>query len=83
MLEVYVCVGSSCHLKGSYHVIKTFKDLIEKNNLSEKVELKASFCLGNCMNGISAKVENEFIQDLTVSNAEDKFMEFVMRGEGK
>ncbi len=78
MLEVYVCVGSSCHLKGSYQVIKTFKDLIEKNKLEEKVELKASFCLGHCMNGISAKVENEFIQNLTISNAEERFMESIM-----
>ncbi|MDK2933417.1 MAG: hypothetical protein PWP27_1227 [Clostridiales bacterium] len=51
MLQVYICVGSSCHLKGSYHIIKTFQNLIKKHDLEEKIELKASFCLGHCTEG--------------------------------
>ncbi|MBZ4645169.1 MAG: hypothetical protein PWR27_524 [Petroclostridium sp.] len=78
MLQVYICVGSSCHLKGSYHIIKTFQDLIKKNRLEGKVELKASFCLGRCTKGVSVKVGDEFIEDITVSNVEQKFKECIM-----
>ncbi|MDK2801496.1 MAG: hypothetical protein PWQ70_3115 [Clostridiales bacterium] len=78
MLQVYICVGSSCHLKGSYHIIKTFQNLIKKHDLEEKIELKASFCLGHCTEGVSVKVEDEFIEGITVSNAEEKFKEFII-----
>lgn len=78
MLEVYICVGSSCHLKGSHYIIKTFQSLIKKYNLQQKVELKASFCLGNCTEGVSVKVGNDFIGGVTVSNAEQKFIEHIM-----
>ena len=79
MLEVYICVGSSCHLKGSYRVIKTFTELIKKNHLEDKVELKASFCLGHCTKGVSVKVGEEFIEDLTLANIEEKFNEYVLK----
>jgi NADH:ubiquinone oxidoreductase subunit E len=42
------------------------------------VELKASFCLGRCTKGVSVKVGDEFIEDITVSNVEQKFKECIM-----
>ena len=62
---INVCVGSSCHLKGSYEVIQKLKTLIETNGLSDKVELKASFCLGDCSNGVSMKINEEPVQNAT------------------
>lgn len=79
MVKVYICVGSSCHLKGSYQIIKAFEDLIKANNLENVVELNASFCLGQCTKGVSAKVEDDFIDGLTISNAAEKFEEYVLR----
>ena len=43
-----VCVGSSCHLKGSYDVIEAMKEVIKKCDVEDLVELRASFCLGCC-----------------------------------
>ncbi len=56
MVEVSVCVGSSCHMKGSYQVIKTFTELIKQNHLENIVTLKASFCMGKCLEGIACTV---------------------------
>lgn len=70
-----VCVGSSCHLKGSYDVVETLKRLISEQNLEDKIELKASFCLGNCSNGVSMKVDDEFIQNANPENIEQIFNE--------
>lgn len=50
-----VCIGSSCHLKGSYDVINGLKELLKKNNLENTVDLQASFCLSNCANGVLPK----------------------------
>lgn len=52
-----VCVGSSCHLKGSYDVIEALKDIIKKCDVEDLVELRASFCLGFCAQGVTVKAE--------------------------
>ena len=48
-----VCVGSSCHLRGSYDVIEEMKRLIAAHGMEGKIDLQASFCMGNCQNGAS------------------------------
>jgi NADH:ubiquinone oxidoreductase subunit E len=74
-MVINVCVGSSCHLKGSYEVVETLKRLIAEQNLEDKIELKASFCLGNCSNGVSMKVDDEFVQNANPENIEQIFNE--------
>lgn len=78
MMQIYVCVGSSCHLKGSYYIIKVLQELIEKNDLEDRVELKASFCLGHCTKGVVIKVDDDFIEDVTLNNVEEKFKAYIL-----
>lgn len=73
-----VCVGSSCHLKGSYEVIQKIQDLIKENDLGSKVAVKASFCLGNCSKGVSMKIDDEPIYNVTPNSIKDIFYEKVM-----
>ena len=77
MIEVTVCVGSSCHLKGSYQVLKTYTELIEKNGLKDAVHLKASFCMGRCLGGIAVTVDGEPVEGVGFSNAEASFYEHI------
>ena len=77
MVEVKVCVGSSCHMKGSYQVIKTFEELIKKNDLKDEVALKASFCMGQCLRGISITVNGEPVQNVGFANAQDVFYQHI------
>ncbi|AZR74125.1 hypothetical protein BBF96_12385 [Anoxybacter fermentans] len=56
MLVITVCVGSSCHLRGSYQVIERLEELIKLYQLENKVELKASFCMENCSSGITIRI---------------------------
>ena len=77
-MEVKVCVGSSCHLKGSYEVIKKLKELIESNKIEDKVELKASFCLGNCSNGVSMEINGELISNANPESIEQIFNEKII-----
>ena len=46
MIKVTICIGSSCHLKGSRQVVEKLQALITENNLDEKVELSGTFCMG-------------------------------------
>ena len=67
-MKIYVCVGSSCHLKGSYDIVSAFKKLISENNLGDKVELSASFWLGHCSKeGVSVKIEDKIYNVLPAS----------------
>ena len=58
-MKLTVCIGSSCHLKGARQVVEGFQALIAQNHLEDKVELVGTFCLGNCQNGVSVKVDEE------------------------
>ena len=71
---ISVCVGSSCHLKGSYDVIECFNEALASNNLEDKVTLKATFCLGKCgVAGVSVKIDNEIITGVTKENFNEIF----------
>lgn len=48
MQDLVVCVGESCHQNGAEIVVKTFKDIIDTNQLNGSVALKGSFCIGEC-----------------------------------
>ena len=61
MIKISVCIGSACHLKGSYNVINVIQQAIEKNGLSDKVLINGTFCTGNCgSKGVAVLVENEY-----------------------
>ncbi|HHX60861.1 MAG TPA: (2Fe-2S) ferredoxin domain-containing protein [Epulopiscium sp.] len=60
-MVVKVCVGSACYVKGSHMIIKSLENLINEHRLTDKVELKASFCLGHCTEAVAVQIdENEF-----------------------
>lgn len=50
-MEITICIGSSCHLHGSRDVIQVLEKLVSAYGLSEQVELKGSFCMGECTKG--------------------------------
>lgn len=78
MIELCVCVGSSCHIRGSYQVIKIWGDLIKENKLEDRVVLKAAFCMGQCMNGIACTINGEPVNNVGFVNAYEIFNEKVM-----
>lgn len=58
-MKITVCIGSSCHLKGSRQVVEELQYLITENNLKEKVELGGTFCMGNCQKGVCVKRDED------------------------
>ena len=59
-MKVTVCIGSSCHIKGSRQVVEQLQYLISENKLGDKVELGGTFCMGNCQQGVCVTVDEEF-----------------------
>ncbi len=76
MMTIKVCVGSSCHLKGSYNVIEAFKEILKKYDVEDLVELQASFCLGHCAQGVTVSCEESetlLLHNINAENAEEVF----------
>ncbi len=59
-MKVTVCIGSSCHIKGSRQVVEELQYLISGAGLEDKVELGGTFCMGRCQEGVCVTVDGEF-----------------------
>lgn len=80
MITISICVGSACHLKGSYKVIEGLQKLIKENNVSHMVEIKGAFCIGRCTEAVSATVNDDELFSLNEGNIESFFYETIMGG---
>lgn len=60
MIKITVCIGSSCHLKGSRQVVEQLQYLIAEHDLKEKVELNGTFCMSRCQEGVCVTVDDDF-----------------------
>lgn len=58
-MTITICIGSSCHLKGSRTIIQKLEELITERQLNDKIELNGSFCMGKCSNGVCVKINDE------------------------
>lgn len=58
-MKITVCIGSSCHLKGSRQVVEQLQQLVSENNLKEQVELAGTFCMNQCQTGVNVAVDGE------------------------
>ncbi len=59
-MKITICIGSSCHVKGSREVVTKLQALIEENKLTDKVELGGTFCMGRCQEGVCVSIDDEF-----------------------
>lgn len=77
-MNVSICVGSSCHLKGSYDIIQLMRDAITEYQLDDKINLSAAFCLGRCTDGVSVKIDGEVVCGISKSNFRDFFIQEIL-----
>ncbi len=76
MLFVQVCVGSSCHIKGSPVIVELLQKAVEEHHLEEEVILSGSFCIGKCNRvGVTVQVND----DIHVGITQENFREFFNR----
>lgn len=59
-MKITVCIGSSCHIKGSRQVVEQLQQLIAEHGLKDRVELGGTFCMGKCQQGVCVTVDNDF-----------------------
>lgn len=69
---IKVCIGSACHLKGAYDVIRGIERYLEDHKLTKTVDLKSSFCLGQCSEAVSVEIDNHEIISVSPQSVNDK-----------
>ncbi len=72
-MKVTVCIGSSCHIKGSRQIVEHLQYLIATNKLGDKVELGGTFCMGKCQQGVCVSVDQQFFS--VTPDTVDEFFE--------
>ena len=77
-LEVKVCVGSSCHIKGGSKTLRVFENLIEAQKLENLVDLKADLCLNNCLEAPNVVVGGDVFGGVTPEKAPAFFKEIIL-----
>ena len=58
-MKITVCIGSSCHIKGSRQIVEELQGLIAERGLKDKINLGGTFCMGNCQNGVSVTLDDK------------------------
>ena len=80
MLFVQVCVGSSCHLKGSQDIVELFEKAVKDHNIEDEVVLSGSFCIGKCNRvGVTVQVDDEIHVGITRENFKEFFTENILK----
>lgn len=76
---IQVCVGSSCHLKGSPEIVELLQKAVEDHHLENEVTLAGSFCIGRCNRiGVTLQVDDEIHVGVTKENFKEFFNEHVL-----
>ena len=60
MLKITICIGSSCHIKGSRQVVEQLQSLIAEKGIGDKIDLGGTFCMGKCQQGVCVTVNDSF-----------------------
>ena len=81
---IQVCVGSSCHLKGSPEIVELLQKAVEEYHLDDEVTLAGSFCIGKCNRfGVTVQVDDEIHVGITKENFKEFFIEHILSKFGK
>ena len=87
MLVVQICVGSSCHLKGSQQIVELMQKAVEEYHLDGDVVLVGSFCIGKCnREGVTVQVNDDVHTGITPQNFKEFFTTNILNvieSEGK
>lgn len=78
-MVIQVCVGSSCHLKGSHEIVELLQKAVEEYHLEDEVTLSGSFCIGKCNRiGVTVQVDDDIHIGVTKENFKEYFKENVL-----
>lgn len=81
MIVIEICVGSSCHVKGSNQLIGILKEMIKYHEWEAHVVLKGVFCMQRCLggHGLGISINQEVIEGVGLHNAKEVLYERIVK----
>ena len=78
-MTIQVCVGSSCHLKGSPEIVELLQNAVTEHHLENEITLVGSFCIGKCNRvGVTVQVDDNIHTGITRENFKEFFKDNVL-----
>lgn len=78
-MVIQICVGSSCHLRGSEQIVELLQKAVEENHLESEITLAGSFCVGQCNRvGVTVQIDDEVFTGITKENFDEFFKNNVL-----
>lgn len=78
-MEIQICVGSSCHIRGSEKIVKLFQEALQAHDIADRVQLGGSFCLGKCnKDGVSVMIDGTVYTGVSADTFSRFFHEYVL-----
>ena len=78
-MKVTVCIGSSCHLKGSHEIVERMKQAVSEHSLEDEITLAGSFCIGKCNRvGVTIQVDDEVYTGVTPASFDEFFRNHIL-----
>lgn len=68
MIEIKLCLGSSCYVKDAKAVLTQLQEWIEHSPQKDNLLLKGSFCMGHCQKGLTLTVQEKPIHGIKSEN---------------
>lgn len=84
MITIEVCVGSSCYLKGAHQIVQYLQEALQEADITDAVELRCVFCLGQCQNGPNLLVDGKLLSGITPEKVKELIHQVILpqvRGE--
>ena len=76
---IQICVGSSCHIKGSPEIVELLQSAVTEHGLSDEITRAGSFCIGKCnREGVTVQVDDEVHVGVTKESFKEFFKENVL-----
>ena len=76
---IQICVGSSCHLKGSPEIVELLTQTVKDHKLEDEITLAGSFCIGRCNRvGVTVQVDDVIHTGINRENFKEFFNDKVL-----
>ena len=77
---IQICVGSSCHLKGSEDIVALLQQAVAEHQLEAEITLAGSFCTGQCNRvGVTVQVDDDIYPGVIREGFKEFFSEKVLK----
>ena len=76
-MKVQVCIGSSCHKRGSYEILTRLKELVAEHGLEDQVTVASAFCFNQCAEGVNVAIDDDIVSGIGMGNVDRLFEEMI------